>query len=159
MCVVEDDYGARHDFGLINIITDDTDDEGMGRLEESEEEEPATEPERAEEADEFETDDFFKMLELKEQKWKPVLTRNQRRKISRAKLETHRKSENLLKSTTINRVESQPGKWRKMTACVDSGAVRSVAPKIVAPGVSLVATDESKSGKVFRAANGSPIKI
>jgi hypothetical protein len=46
-----------------------------------------------------------------------------------------------------------------MTACVDSGAVRSVAPKIVAPGVSLVETDESKSGKVFRAANGSEIKI
>ena len=46
-----------------------------------------------------------------------------------------------------------------MTACVDSGAVRSVAPRIAAPGVKITETDESKAGKVLRAANGSEIKI
>ena len=59
----------------------------------------------------------------------------------------------------INQVSDQKGRWRKMIACVDSGAVRSVAPKIVAPGVKITETKESKSGKVFRAANGSEIKI
>ena len=46
-----------------------------------------------------------------------------------------------------------------MTACVDSGAVRSVAPRVAAPGVKLTETEESKSGKVFRAANGYEIEI
>ena len=51
------------------------------------------------------------------------------------------------------------GGWKKLTACVDSGAVRSVAPKRLAPGIPISETEESKTGVTFHAASGSAIEI
>ena len=58
---------------------------------------------------------------------------------------------------SINQVEQMnPANWKKVKVGIDSGAVRSVAPLGI---VENKETEVSESGKEFRAANVSAIKI
>ena len=51
----------------------------------------------------------------------------------------------------------QEGEWEVVEVTVDSGAVTTVGPKDVATAFPLEETEESRAGRKFYAANGSPI--
>ena len=54
---------------------------------------------------------------------------------------------------------TREGKWIKITAVADSGAVRNVMPEELVPFIKTRPTTESKSGKCFRGAGGDKIPI
>ena len=55
-------------------------------------------------------------------------------------------------------VEEMCGKWAKIEAGVDSCAADNVCPADMFPDIVKVETAASKSGKIYAAANGSPIR-